>query len=384
MEREILTEDKKRLTLFERNIVVNKNLLKWRNAEKGLAKTEVKENEVFMSGVSSNLRNRSILSTPDIDRDVDASTKWLPLYEIAEGVSFDELSAKGIKDLTRLIAENKLKFVIGGYGSFGNTQTHNRIFTTNEDYIQEGGQNKKTLFEKLFEKCIKFINKKKNQPEIDVLQFFTNVKLSTKNSIETYRDRVGDYLKAIHNSIVSGQTALTEELLRGLITNKYESVLYAEKLYYIITEEQMIEFVKKCEKGLCLDYIKNFSRPLPQKIINKIEYIDNLEIFDNYVILYYDPEEKTYKETAKEKAKRKDPILFGVIAGSNKLYYIDDWIDEYCDLTLEKFIDTINVSKDELKIKQNILSNNIDKNNKNKNKRKRKYKKKKNTDNKDN
>ena len=82
MEREILTEDGKRLTLFERNIVVNKNLLKWRNAEKGLAKTEVKENDIFMSGVSSNLRNRDILSTPDIDRDVDASTKWLPLCQL--------------------------------------------------------------------------------------------------------------------------------------------------------------------------------------------------------------------------------------------------------------------------------------------------------------
>jgi hypothetical protein len=37
-----------------------------------------------------------------------------------------------------------------------------------------------------------------------------------------------------------------------------------------------------------------------------------------------------------------------LIAGSNKLYYVADWVDEYCDLTLEKFIDVIGVKKEEL------------------------------------
>ena len=51
----------------------------------------------------------------------------------------------------------------------------------------------------------------------------------------------------------------------------------------------------------------------------------------------------------REEAKRKDPILFGVLAGSRKLYYITDWVDEYCDLSLEKFVDTIGVKKEEIK-----------------------------------
>lgn len=41
-----------------------------------------------------------------------------------------------------------------------------------------------------------------------------------------------------------------------------------------------------------------------------------------------------------QKAK-KDPILFGVIRNSDKLYYIADWVDEYCDLTLEKMFETL-------------------------------------------
>lgn len=29
--------------------------------------------------------------------------------------------------------------------------------------------------------------------------------------------------------------------------------------------------------------------------------------------------------------------MFGVIEGSTKLYYIDSWEDEYCDLTWDKW-----------------------------------------------
>jgi hypothetical protein len=110
----------------------------------------------------------------------------------------------------------------------------------------------------------------------------------------------------------------------------------------------MVSFVKQCERGIKLDYIKNFTRPLPQEVVLKIERVNQLEVFDNYVVLYYDPDGKIYKETAREEAKRRDPIVFGVIAGSTKLYYIADWVDEYCDLTLEKFIDAIGVKKEEL------------------------------------
>ena len=53
-------------------------------------------------------------------------------------------------------------------------------------------------------------------------------------------------------------------------------------------------------------------------------------------------------DTPAEEIKKRDPIVFGVIAGSNKLYYITDWVDEYCDLTLAKFVDTLKITTDDL------------------------------------
>ena len=369
---EILTQNEQRLTLFANNIVIDKKLIKWRHAEMGLDKTEINKSN---SGNTYTLSNNSyttsgsygteglanlLITTPedpdasysdtvirrnDVDSDVNAGTKWLPLYEVAEGVSFDDLAAAGMKDLTRMIAENKLKFVIGGYGSLGSTQSNIVQFNSNT-YNSANDEKKVSFFDKLLSLFVK--KKKEEENPLDALAFFSMVKLTSKESASTYRDRVSTYLKAVHDAASVGQTALMENLLRGMVTSKYEAVLYSEGLYYVVTEQQIVDFVKKCEKGIKLDYIKNFTRPLPSEVIERINKINNLEIFDNYVVLYYDPDGKIYQETAHEEAKRRDPILFGVIAGSNKLYYIADWVDEYCDLTLEKFIDVIGVKKNEL------------------------------------
>ena len=367
-----------RLTIFENKVVVDKNLPKWRRAEAGLNKTNIEDNPNSINSNVSNITLSEYLITNaendpdamsysdqirsrDIDRDVNASTLWLPLYEIAEGVSFDTLASAGIKDLTRLIAEKKLKFVIGGYGSFGNTQGGTLILNSNaamDTVVSNYNTQLQMAMEKsaknnIFNKIKSLFKKKESEVKedekyMDALQFFSMVKASSKESVATYRDRVSDYLKSIHNAVTVGQTALVEDLLRGLVTNKYESVLFAEGLYYVVNEQRMVSFVKQCEKGIKLEYVKNFTRPMPQDVVDKIAKINQLEVFDNYVVLYYDPEGKVYKETAREEAKRKDPIVFGVIAGSEKLYYIADWVDEYCDLTLEAFIDAIGVKKEEL------------------------------------
>ena len=151
-----------------------------------------------------------------------------------------------------------------------------------------------------------------------------------------YFKRVDGYLATIENAKKAGQDALIEKLEDEIELVKLESLLYGAGSTKTITEEQVVEFYKKSKKGLRLDWIKNFTRIIPNKVINHKLKIDKLKVFDNYVILHYDPNEKSYSLTKKEK---EDPILFGVIRGSRKLYYIADWKDKYCDLTLETLID---------------------------------------------
>ena len=391
---EFLTKDKRHLTLFQDNIVIDKRLLKWRRAEQGVEKTKAPDGRGASvvtinnnSTDSSSIRPYSINidlapdriisaeeyrasmgvepPTPtdnfDPDRDLNASTSWLPLYETPEGVKFDEIATAGIRDLTKLIVEKKIKYVMAGYGSFGSTVGTPMAIYDNEDSnsaklrltleeinkkMNEGPWYKR-LWNSLIKKKEVAVDEVEEQP-MDALKFFSLVKASSKESVAVYKDRVSKYLTALHNATNIGQTALQEELIRGLITNRYESVLYAEGCYYAVTEEQVAKFASRCEKGLKLSYLKNFSRPIPQEVIDKIARMNELEVFDNYVILYYDPEGKIYKETAREEAKRRDPIIFGVIAGSKKLYYVADWIDEYCDLTLDAFVDSLGIKKEDL------------------------------------
>ena len=178
--------------------------------------------------------------------------------------------------------------------------------------------------------------------ELNVLEFFEKVKLTTLENAGTYYNRIEPYLKALQNAKKMGQTALCEKLLAMVIINKLESILLSYGYGKKITEQQVVDFVKKTDKGVDLCYIKNFSRPIPSSVIEKKVELDNLHIFDNYCILYYDPSGKSYKKTQEEleeeRRKKSDPILFGMMRGSRNLYYVADWVDEYCDLTLEKFI----------------------------------------------
>ena len=50
---------------------------------------------------------------------------------------------------------------------------------------------------------------------------------------------------------------------------------------------------------------------------------------------------KKAKTTKKEAKAKRDPILFGMINHSDKLYYIDSWVDELCDLTIETIADKL-------------------------------------------
>ena len=189
---------------------------------------------------------------------------------------------------------------------------------------------------------------------LNVLEFFAQVKGLTKINKSRYVNRLAGYIIALKNCDISGQIAMKEKLLRDMVINKYESVLYANSLYYVITEEQIVDFVKKTEDGVRLTYVKNYMRVIPQDVVDKIIEYNKLEIFDNYAILHYDPDYMSYGETIAETKKRQDPILFGLIRGSDKLYYICDWIDEFCNLTLETFVEVLQIDKESLKMEEKI------------------------------
>ncbi|MFA5202796.1 MAG: hypothetical protein WC708_00070 [Lentisphaeria bacterium] len=178
---------------------------------------------------------------------------------------------------------------------------------------------------------------------ISIPEFFASVKNSIQD-LEVINSRASGYSIAMEQAGQAGQTALLEKLKKGLMTYRNETQLVAINSRKYITEDDLVRFVKQAKKGLRLDWVGNFIRMIPSDILNRKIKMDDLGIFDNYVVLHYDPDKKSWAETKAEIAARRDPILFGLMSGSRNLYFVGDWIDEKCDLTLEQIVDQLGSS----------------------------------------
>jgi hypothetical protein len=183
--------------------------------------------------------------------------------------------------------------------------------------------------------------------QLDVSDIFNEVHIQVGKERE-FVSRVRAYCELINKAHAMGQTAQEDILARGLIVHIYESVLAVTGFNKYIDLKDLQELQKKCVRLLDLDYIANFTRIIPPEVAEKKLLADKLHVFDNYVILHYDPtgasREMTEEEKMREIKRKADPVLFGVILGSTKLYYIGDWVDEYCDLTWEQIVEKIGES----------------------------------------
>lgn len=173
--------------------------------------------------------------------------------------------------------------------------------------------------------------------KITIVEFFTSL---TKNyeELSPIGEIAEHYEQALLQAKTMGQTALLERLKDCIDAARGEAHLVAMGLKKYVTEKQVCTLYEKvgADKNLKLTWIKNFGRLIPEAVYDIKKDVDERKIFDNYVVIHYDPKDNGDKLTKKEIEKKKDPILFGVIKNSKKLYFVADWKDEYCDLTLDE------------------------------------------------
>ena len=172
------------------------------------------------------------------------------------------------------------------------------------------------------------------------IQYFKNIKESI-SELDNIDEKIVFLNKIIVSLRATGQTNMLDIAISQKKILELERVLKESSYKKFITEENLVAFTLKCKKGLRLDYIKEFNRIIPESVIKNRDNVEELRVFDNYFILHYDPDVKKVNLVEK-----KDPILFGVIKNSNKLYFIDDWIDEKCDLTYNKIIKELNIDEE--------------------------------------
>ena len=193
----------------------------------------------------------------------------------------------------------------------------------------------KSVKRKIFDKIIDLFIERQKEPVETTFDKIKNAKGALSEDMQTMIEVV---TRLANRASKNGQTALVEELKKKLNALAGELTLVKNGYLEYVSEEKMIEFFLKCKKGVRIDFIRNYTGLIPFPVAEKKDKVDQLMVFDNYCIVHYDPNLEAFKVADLDRAviKKRDPILFGMIEGSRRLYYVADWVTDTDSLTLEE------------------------------------------------
>lgn len=224
-------------------------------------------------------------------------------------------------------------------------RTSSRFDTSNSIIIDANAnkkKDKKSWFRRVLEK---FCGTGKDIPSergVPVETVFTEVKTAMMSPTNEDLLKAKKIVDTVEKKLrASGQYEIADKVSGSRAVTEAEIALVSEGNLKYITEEQVIQFMLKSERGVRIEFLRYYPNIMPHEVANKKIVFDGLLVFDNYCVMYFDPDAKKFsliKEILDdaERSKRRDPILFGMINGSRKLYYVADWVTEDDDLTLEK------------------------------------------------
>ena len=178
-------------------------------------------------------------------------------------------------------------------------------------------------------------------------QYFDSMK-EKKNTVssEDLKKIYDNCLELANKYRITGQVRGLRKILfcmesiekeQKLVDMGITTFIYKDDIDFYI--DSVVKSRKRDEKPIKIIELERYGREIPDEIVEVID--KTKELFDQMYIVYTD-----YTKLCKIEAERKqkDPILFGTFQNKKKkvcidrFYYLGDWIDEFCDLTLDKMI----------------------------------------------
>lgn len=197
-----------------------------------------------------------------------------------------------------------------------------------------------------------------NKKELTPQEVFDDIK-SKRNKVtdKELKEFYNSNLRLAEKYLKTGQVHLIEKL--SMLINNYEKEMELIKLGIdsYIYKDDVTEFLDRVENNaIVFIELHRYPRDIPDDIVDTIE--KTKDIFDKMYVLFTDYTGEV-RSKIEEERREKDPILFGVFEEessskleSNKLvndrfYFLGDWEDEYCDLTMDKFLNIMNLEDTE-------------------------------------
>lgn len=182
-----------------------------------------------------------------------------------------------------------------------------------------------------------------NMEELTPQQYFDQVK-ERKHSI-TDEELVKIYdncLELLNKYKITGQKKGIRKLLFHLECIEKEREIVKMGINTFIYRDDIEEYIDTVAKDTVkIIELENYEREIPDEIVELIGEVKDK--FDQLYVVFTDYTGKVERQIQKER-RDKDPILFGTFQNQSnrtvidRFYYLGDWEDEYCDLTLDKMV----------------------------------------------
>ena len=203
-------------------------------------------------------------------------------------------------------------------------------------------------------------NKKKvaevNVEELNATQYFNYLKEKKQTVTDKdLKDLYNGYLLLVEKYSITGQKRVIEKL-RFLADNiEKERQVVGLGINSFVYRDDIEDYIDNISKNVVkIIELENYPRDIPDNIVQVIA--KTKDIFDKMYVVFTDYTGKAEKEVAKER-REKDPMLFGTfqkprtdtrnggVILNDRFYFLGDWEDEYCGLTMDKFLQEIGKEK---------------------------------------
>lgn len=181
-------------------------------------------------------------------------------------------------------------------------------------------------------------------------EYFEIVKSRKQTITDEDLTRVYDNaLELLNKYKITGQTIGLQKLLFHLDTITVEREIVKLGINTFIYRDDIEEYIDSVDKDVVkIIELHNYEREIPDDVVAIIEKVKDK--FDALYVLFTDYTGKAERKVEKIR-RQKDPILFGTFQNAktqtviDRFYFIADWEDEFCHLTLDKMVNEVKSRK---------------------------------------
>lgn len=155
--------------------------------------------------------------------------------------------------------------------------------------------------------------------------------------------------KMIEDANSIGQTTLLDRLVFTREVIEKEQMALASGIDKYVHRDDVLKFIENVQpkNSVKIIELERFPRMIPEANVEHITLAKKLNVFTKFMVVFTDFTDQDYRTDEEKKIieRNRDPIVFASFTEEqprmihDRLYFITDWEDEFCDLTFVRMVD---------------------------------------------